>query len=564
MDDSRRSIAANEESISMYLSFDADDTLSNVSKWQSAVVSHNSQYMEVHSSKMEANLDKTIEDKEMKRAVLQDLHHSALINSEPNSPLKPFDYCLLNKHNALSSTPSKKIMAAESLAMPVEVDNAENKENSLPDENPGGNNSTISSSLELTGTTVKFNTLKTEDCTTDEVSMQEVAKPNILNTVYPLSANVVLENITEVSNEDTSVLACSPEVKDVKETPPVTDVVKEVSELLAKALKISSTMNPSTSKPLTFEPTKKRVSLLPKASGTLPRPRRSILPTGAVETRTYSFKQRMSVVVKTTLNSPSRKMGAGGGLPVSRRSVLPIPKTKSGISRMSISTTGISCPKNIIPAASKAPTQPASDAVFNCKSCGATFRVKSLHDKHVRMHDMVENGPKTLKKLNGNPSATGGSKNRCKFCDKNFALERALHIHLMQNCDKIPPAEKRKLEFTELNHVKKAQLPKIATVGGGGPPVLSVHKAPPLQITTPIGKAVPNGAKDMGPPSVKKAPKNVAHAGVYRTPTKTVPCNICKQPFKSILEYTNHCMTMHSKSQTLKVATEDEAPSAKD
>jgi len=31
----------------------------------------------------------------------------------------------------------------------------------------------------------------------------------------------------------------------------------------------------------------------------------------------------------------------------------------------------------------------------------------------------------------------------------------------MQNCDKIPPVEKRKLDFTELNHEKKAQLPKI-------------------------------------------------------------------------------------------------------
>ncbi|XP_022211043.2 uncharacterized protein LOC111066613 [Drosophila obscura] len=557
MDDSRRSMAANEESISMYLSFDADDTLSGGSKWQSAMVSHNSQYMEVHSSKMEANLDKTVEDREVKRAVLQDLQ------SEPNSPLKPFDHSLLYKHNG-SSTPSKKMVAAESLPMqtPLEGENAENKENTLPDEHAAGD-----STLELTGTTVKFNTLKTEDSTTDEVSMQEVAKPNILNNVYPLSENVVLENITEVSNEESSILACSPAVK---ETPPVADVVNEVSELLAKALKISSdVMMPSTSKLNTFETNKKRVSLLPKASGALPRPRRSNLPTAAVETRTYSFKQRMSVVVKTTLNSPSRKMGSGGGLPVSRRSVLPISKNKTGISRKSISTTGISSPKKVIPVASKPPTKIASDAVFNCNTCGVIFRVKSLHDMHVRMHDMVENGPKPLKRLNANhpigASATA-SKNRCKFCDKNFALERALHIHLMQNCDKIPPAEKRKLEFTELNHVKKAQLPKIASGAGGGggagPSVLSAHKSQPLQITTPIGRASSYGAQNMGPPSVKKVPKNVAHAGVYRTPTKTVPCNICKQSFKSILEYTNHCMTMHSKSQTLKVAAKHEAPSA--
>ncbi|XP_034663196.1 uncharacterized protein LOC117898117 isoform X1 [Drosophila subobscura] len=562
MDDSRRSIAANEESISMYLSFDADDTLSGGSKWQSALVSHNSQYMEVHSSKMEINMDKTMEDKDVKRAVLQDLHQSAHIQSESNSPLKPFDHSLLYKHNALSSTPSNKMVAAET---PLEVENAENKENTLPDENAAGDNSTISSTLELTGTTVKFNTLKTEDSTTDEVSMQEVAKPNTLNNVYPLSDNVVLENITEVSNEESSILACSPAIQ---EAPAVAVVVNEVSELLAKALKISSeAMKPSTSKANTFEINKKRVSLLPKASGALARPRRSHVPTAAVETRTYSFKQRMSVIVKTTLNSPSRKMGAGGGLPVSRRSVLPVAKNKTGISRKSISTTGISSPKKVIPVAAKPPTKNSHDAVFNCNTCGVTFRVKSLHDMHVRMHDMVENGPKPLKRLNANHpigASAAASKNRCKFCDKNFALERALHIHLMQNCDKIPPAEKRKLEFTELNHVKKAQLPKIAVAAGAGSSVLSAHKSQIPKATTPTGKAGSYGGQKMGPPSVKKVPKNVAHAGVYRTPTKTVPCNICKQSFKSILEYTNHCMTMHSKSQTQKVAAKYEAPSAED
>jgi len=68
----------------------------------------------------------------------------------------------------------------------------------------------------------------------------------------------------------------------------------------------------------------------------------------------------------------------------------------------------------------------------------------------------------------------------------------------------------------------------------------------------------------MAPPSAKKVPKNVAHAGVYRTPTKTVPCHICKQSFKSILEFTKHSMTMHAKSQLKKVTGGEDAQSAKD
>jgi len=64
-----------------------------------------------------------------------------------------------------------------------------------------------------------------------------------------------------------------------------------------------------------------------------------------------------------------------------------------------------------------------------------------------------------------------------------FALERALHIHLMQNCDKIPPSEKRKLEFTELNHEKKAQLPKIGGTSGINHPMTMPQK-PQQRIST--------------------------------------------------------------------------------
>lgn len=72
----------------------------------------------------------------------------------------------------------------------------------------------------------------------------------------------------------------------------------------------------------------------------------------------------------------------------------------------------------------------------------------------------------------------------------------------------------------------------------------------------------------MAPPSVRKVPKNVAHHGVLRTPTKSVPCHLCKQSFKSILEFTNHSLKMHGKGPMPKVAAanadEDDAPSAMD
>ena len=50
--------------------------------------------------------------------------------------------------------------------------------------------------------------------------------------------------------------------------------------------------------------------------------------------------------------------------------------------------------------------------------------------------------------------------------------------------------------------------------------------------------------------SVQKVKKLTAHAGVYRTPSKSVPCHLCKTTFKSILDYTNHNLTVHGNNKT--------------
>jgi len=345
----------------------------------------------------------------------------------------------------------------------------------------------------------------------------------------------------------------------------VVDMVNEVSELINKALKL-------TEGKLKRKETQKPMQKLPTVA--LPRPRRSYLPTSSGQT----FKQRMSIVVKTTLNSPARKLVTTN--PSARRSCLPTFKPnqignfgyrKSTVIRSTENTQTMVASSAEKPSATQAKLKPVADIVkFNCQLCSASFRAKTQLDLHMRKHMDIKKPPGT-----------------CKFCDKKFALERALHIHLMQNCDKIPPAEKRKLEFTELNHVKKAQLPKLVA----NLPSVSSTSFKPRESTMPaIGKEVTQGmfkpntpriciftsyafaatneepgptprAIKMAPPSMSKVPKKVAHAGVFRTPTKTVPCHSCKQSFKSILDYTNHCLTVHSKSKKQETAN---APSAQD
>ncbi|XP_068156315.1 uncharacterized protein [Drosophila tropicalis] len=508
MDNSRRSVAANEDSISMYLSFDTDnDTMSSISKWQS-VASH----IEVQSTELDFKLDNTLEENQGKRKILQQINS---IDNETDhvSPLRPFDKSLLNKHNALSSTPSKMIVVPE-INLDLTQTDAEqisNKENAYPNEESGsgntGDNSTLSSSVDITATTVKANTLMI-DGTIDEPSTSDYQNNKTNgNNVYPLSADVILENITEVSHEEEpSVSLAEVDKKAVQ----VDEVVNEVSQLIERVLKISEgSVKAPTSKPVP-KAVKSRLSSIP-----MPRARRSMLPTSGAETRGFTVKQRMSVVVKTTLNSPARRLST---MAMNRRSCLPT----ASKGRISINPTA----KAVKPAPINTELQnkPAPQAI--------TSRLKN------------DNGVKPLKRLNiGSGSQSTVNKNRCKYCDKNFALERALHIHLMQNCDKIPPSEKRKLQFTELNHVRKAELPKLgaATQQAARPNI----KTP----TVPVGKASSSsGSHQMAPPSAKKVPKNVAHAGVCRTPTKSVLCHTCKQSFRSVLDYTNHCLTKHSKS----------------
>lgn len=216
--------------------------------------------------------------------------------------------------------------------------------------------------------------------------------------------------------------------------------------------------------------------------------RASLLPSSGSswqEKRRYSFTNRMSTVVKTTLNSPARKMiGSVNRLGTTTSTSMGMITSRS----TTIGTSG-----------SKVATKPRSKidigqengnkklgkkTEFSCKICKEKFHIKSLYEGHKRSHELMESQPSTMTSslLSLTESVSTSSTNsavrtnsalstpstrimtgipQCKYCDKKFALVRTLHIHLLQNCNKIPPSEKRKLQFTEMDHEEKAQLPKV-------------------------------------------------------------------------------------------------------
>ncbi|TMW50553.1 hypothetical protein DOY81_004366 [Sarcophaga bullata] len=340
--------------------------------------------------------------------------------------------------------------------------------------------------------------------------------------------------------------------------------------------------------------------------------RTSLIPSVAGEKRPFSFTQRMSVVVKTTLNSPARKIARKsliGGVITSipRRSVIAqkptiesskIKKPEALLRRslLTKTTTVSSSTKtntktmdliqestiksktiqrsSLMPSTSKMAEKAKvggnlntkQDAVYTCNFCNEKFRIKSLLDAHKRSHESDNTTPPFVKKAPTAPQYTSapllGSTNQCKYCDKKFALIKALHIHLLQNCSKIPPSEKKKLHYTELNHVEKAQLPNVFNncQSNAQSAASSVNATPrnipkystssmhaPKSATDAVveikdkNKNDPDrastsseGSSHMASQgSVQKAKKLTAHAGVYRTPN-----------------YTNHNLTVHGNNKT--------------
>ncbi|XP_073817632.1 uncharacterized protein isoform X2 [Musca autumnalis] len=449
------------------------------------------------------------------------------------------------------------------------------------------------------------------------------------------------------------------------------DIETEIPLLMSKMLKISDTYvkeektdkanakpeSEQTTKPASSKPIEKRRSAVPMASSK--GGRSSLLPSALGEKRPFSFTQRMSVVVKTTLNSPARKMARKSTIASTsthlqqqhqRRSMMATRKSEvkidTGVRKSMLPTNKIGTSNNIrtgsrllatvketpptsqkkADVVAKAQIQSSAgettcmlkiqdNTVLSCPSCKEKFRIKSLLDAHRRSHEGGDSAPpppvakkptsslQTVKPpaaaASQQPHSLLDNSNKCKYCDKQFALVRALHQHLMLHCSKIPPGEKKKLQYTELDHVEKARLPNVFNRGHGNghnsansvqaTPRLPANKTNAASSTTATAQKALYTAKkptdssgerelnnkssesissisagsnsnvnnnttsstsssSMG--SIQKPKKATAHSGVYRTPSKTVPCHICKLTFKSILDYTNHSLATHGqKSQ---------------
>jgi len=88
---------------------------------------------------------------------------------------------------------------------------------------------------------------------------------------------------------------------------------------------------------------------------------------------------------------------------------------------------------------------------FVCKICSAQFKVRSLLTAHTLTHNDV--GRKRSASLKVNIY-------KCKYCFVSFSISQALELHQLNNCQKIPIKERRKLNEDILQHVSKPPVPR--------------------------------------------------------------------------------------------------------
>ncbi|XP_011210496.2 uncharacterized protein LOC105231092 isoform X1 [Bactrocera dorsalis] len=668
MDISRQAFSeANTTGVSMYLSFDS--SISSAA------------YKTLEATTCDLSMLSNMDHEEATVENSQEIHQNSTLEALDShlnylESVKDIDSCskltalpkrILQEYNVVSSTPTK-----EQLLRSVEVVrgsgaercvdlkfafmdmddkkvNATDKENALPAKkvtaiSNKNDEASLRTIIEETSVVDEINTSKHKE----EPNIEETT-PKATNSKIPITDELPRDpekpeiKVSDINKRKSLIKKplCEPDLKanrpsrismnpnnrytlnNIGTKSNIDKEIKEIPKLMNKVLKFAEatiTENDK-SKTTSLSDTRKSISYNPKG-------RSSMLPSSVAsqgEKRPFAFTQRMSVLVKTTLNSPARKIARRSVLPNTqqnrkstiptglshnnRKSMLPIGRTvqtevNTKCTQKPVIESTKQGPANrksmypVVPAkaanvppltASNTKTRPTvtakPESIFVCKVCGCKFSLKSLLDAHKRSHE-GDGVPAFVKKTNTSAASTTSSithsnnGNKCRYCDKKFVLLRALHIHLLQNCPKIPPNDKRKLKFHEMDHVEKAQLPSVFHVNTSGAKINSqiqntLTNVPPQRshsdlssisvsstdstndkkalaeitiIANTAAAAVDGLLPEMAPPAARMVKKTTAHAGIHRTPNKAIICHICKMSFKCIMDHIQHNMTVHFKN----------------
>lgn len=253
------------------------------------------------------------------------------------------------------------------------------------------------------------------------------------------------------------------------------------------------------------------------------------------ETRTHTFSKTISTTITSKQTTVSRSFTAPTkGQPNSVATVTssianPIPKTVPSLAQATTSSAATT-------AAPSNGSDLASTAIqtWKCEPCKRPFAKEILYRLHMsNFHNISSN----VKKM-APPSSSSTLK--CKYCDRGFSLQFALDKHTVENCTKISPAERKRI--IAVNEAKS----KCGNTNQSNTD-MDVTKINWQTISNRVNLQAGGAALDAcdgSDNSLHKLP-NMGHSGIYRTPSKSIPCKICNIVFMNCVEYAEHCVEQH-------------------
>lgn len=180
-------------------------------------------------------------------------------------------------------------------------------------------------------------------------------------------------------------------------------------------------------------------------------------------------------------------------------------------------------------------------SVFKCIQCKKSF----ISEFQLKVHS--NNFHNLSKKITMPVHSTSSASCllKCKYCDRNFDKKIALDKHIEENCVKIPPADRKRFFAEHVDVIKNQQ--KI--VGNNeitkktGPSSFNSKRL--TRLITNIRNETQNGSDASDDIKRKFINLSLGHSGIFRTPSKSIQCKICKMKFMSCILFAEHSTEHH-------------------
>lgn len=192
------------------------------------------------------------------------------------------------------------------------------------------------------------------------------------------------------------------------------------------------------------------------------------------------------------------------------------------------------------PSATSKPVNGVSNEAkrWKCDDCKRLFSTEFARKVHI---ENVHNLSSTFKKMA--PPMVNPLK--CKYCDRNFSLDFAFDKHIRENCTKISPAERKRFIVESEKSKTKSQSGNSNAFTSKQTKLKSNTILNRLNVVNLTGDEY-DGTDLNDTNSIKLTHNNLGHTGIYRTPSKSIPCKSCNITFFNCVEYAEHCVQVHS------------------